>query len=388
MKKLIMFCLLSVFFLQEPAFSAFNFIDNGNGTVTDARTGLVWLKNANPRQSPVNNQYGYTNWDEANNYCSSLSSGMAGLTDGSTAGRWRLPTQSELEGLGTDPPTAYCLYGSCCSYGPCDPCPVAWTPPGAPFTNVQLPYGYWSSTRYGARALNPFFVNMSEGSIHYSDFSGYNEAYVWPVRGPNNNSTIDTDGDGIFDDIDNCTFISNPDQKKTCTNVTAGDACLADTDGDGIPDACDNCPDVYNPDQSDSDNNEVGDACDYHYLRAALQECRTELQACQNPPTNIKLSILDATPSNDKVTLKWKTETETENAGFNVWRADNFVKINYALIPALGSSVSGSEYDFVDQWVLYGKRYFYLIEDIDNNGISTFHGPVKAVPRWVYGVGK
>jgi hypothetical protein len=42
----------------------------------------------------------------------------------------------------------------------------------------------------------------------------------------------------------------------------------------------------------------------------------------------------------------------------------------------------------VDNWVLNGKRYFYLLEDVDNTGISTFHGPVKAVPRKVYGIGK
>ncbi len=58
------------------------------------------------------------------------------------------------------------------------------------------------------------------------------------------------------------------------------------------------------------------------------------------------------------------------------------------MIPTLGSAVSGVEYDFVDQWVLNGKRYFYLLEDIDNKGISTFHGPVKAVPRMIYGIGK
>ena len=48
MKKVIMFCLLAIFFFHVPAFGAFNFIDNGNGTVTDMRTGLIWLKNANP----------------------------------------------------------------------------------------------------------------------------------------------------------------------------------------------------------------------------------------------------------------------------------------------------------------------------------------------------
>ena len=157
-----------------------------------------------------------------------------------------------------------------------------------------------------------------------------------------------------------------------------------DTDGDGVPDYQDNCPDVYNPAQADSDNDGVGDACDHHYLIAALESCKSQLAACC-PQTSISLSSLQATPSNSKVILKWNTETEIETAGFNVWRADNFVKINNALLPALGSSVSGSEYDFVDEWVLNGKRYFYLLEDIDTTGISTFHGPVKATPRWIYG---
>jgi len=153
-------------------------------------------------------------------------------------------------------------------------------------------------------------------------------------------------------------------------------------DSDGIPDYQDNCPNVYNPDQADFDNDGVGDACDYKYWKTRFEECQTPITTTTTaPPTNIKLSVLDAVPSNEQVLLQWKTETETGNAGFNVWRADNFVKINDAVIPALGSAVSGSEYDFVDQWVLNGKRYFYLLEDIDTNGISTFHGPVKAVPR-------
>jgi len=35
---------------------------------------------------------------------------------------------------------------------------------------------------------------------------------------------------------------------------------------------------------------------------------------------------------------------------------------------------------------IYGD--FYLLEDIDVDGISTFHGPVKAVPRWWLGIEK
>jgi hypothetical protein len=131
--------------------------------------------------------------------------------------------------------------------------------------------------------------------------------------------------------------------------------------------------------------------CDADYWKNLYEQCQAQLNTTTTTtaqPTNIELSILDATPSNEKVTIKWKTESETDNAGFNIWRAEGFVKVNDAVIPALGSSVSGSDYDFVDQWVLNGKRYFYLLEDIDTNDISTFHGPVRAVPRWVYGIGK
>jgi hypothetical protein len=58
------------------------------------------------------------------------------------------------------------------------------------------------------------------------------------------------------------------------------------------------------------------------------------------------------------------------------------------LIPATDSAVSGAEYDFIDQNVLNNRRYFSLIEDIDTGAISTFHGPVNAVPLWIYGLGK
>ena len=75
------------------------FKDNGDGTVTDTRTGLIWLKNANLCDIKP--------WDDAVAYCSSLASGQAGLTDGSKAGQWRLPSIQELEGIGTDPPTTY-----------------------------------------------------------------------------------------------------------------------------------------------------------------------------------------------------------------------------------------------------------------------------------------
>ena len=111
MKKIIICCFIAILLLHGVAFGAFNFIDNGDGTVTDARTGLFWLKNVNPG--------GLMTFDEAVAYCSTLASGIAGLTDGSIAGQWRLPTKEELEGIGTEPPVTW----------ESGDCPVSWTMP-------------------------------------------------------------------------------------------------------------------------------------------------------------------------------------------------------------------------------------------------------------------
>jgi hypothetical protein len=58
------------------------------------------------------------------------------------------------------------------------------------------------------------------------------------------------------------------------------------------------------------------------------------------------------------------------------------------LIPAHGSPTQDASYEYIDSGLRNGKAYYYKLEDIDTGGISTFHGPVKAVPRWWLGVGK
>jgi hypothetical protein len=71
--------------LNEP-----RFVDNGNGTVTDTMTGLVWLKQANCIQS---------DWANALSQVNLLASGQCGLTDGSEAGSWRMPNRKEMQSL-------------------------------------------------------------------------------------------------------------------------------------------------------------------------------------------------------------------------------------------------------------------------------------------------
>ena len=90
--------------------------------------------------------------------------------------------------------------------------------------------------------------------------------------------------------------------------------------------------------------------------------------------------------------LEWSTESEIDNAGFNLYRSESengeYIKINTSLIPAQGSSTQGASYEFIDKDVQNRKTYYYKLEDIDLNGKSTMHGPVNATPGLIYGMGK
>ena len=113
---------------------------------------------------------------------------------------------------------------------------------------------------------------------------------------------------------------------------------------------------------------------------------------CESSPTAIELVSFMTQLYNKKVQIKWSTATEIDNAGFNIYKASKedseYIKINTSLIPAAGSSTQGASYEFADSNVQNRKTYYYKLEDIDLNGTSTMRGPVKATPRWIYGIGK
>src|SRR6185295_20337303 len=58
-------------------------------------------------------------------------------------------------------------------------------------------------------------------------------------------NAVDTDNDGVRDDVDNRPPVPNPPANPKDPQ--------ADSDGDGVGDACDNCPTAANPDQADQD---------------------------------------------------------------------------------------------------------------------------------------
>ncbi len=131
------------------------FTDNGNGTVTDNLTGLVWVKEA--YNVPMT-------WADAVSAAANAHDGQYGLTDGSKPGDWRLPNVRELQSL-----IDYARYG------PALPVPN-------PFEMLQWQSEYWSSTTYAAVTTMAWCMTFNYGVVSASTKSTtYN--YSWFVRG-------------------------------------------------------------------------------------------------------------------------------------------------------------------------------------------------------------
>jgi hypothetical protein len=145
------------------------FTDNGNGTITDNLTGLIWLKDANC--------FGEQTWADALSACNTLASPACGLTDGSSDGDWHLPNAFELVSLihwGFWNPALPNTAGT-----------GQWSQ-GNPFLNVVTSGQcfYFTSTTYlfhnDPQTGEAWTVPMSSGGI--VDKSKDTPFYVWPVR--------------------------------------------------------------------------------------------------------------------------------------------------------------------------------------------------------------
>jgi hypothetical protein len=122
------------------------FTDNGDETVTDNLTGLMWAENANLD--------GAKTWTDALTYCNDLS--LGGYDD------WRLPNLNELRSL-FDPTLS-----------------APYLPAGHPFDGVQSEY--WSSTTGRAGwTTYAWYVWLANGYVGLATKTSTN--YVWPVRG-------------------------------------------------------------------------------------------------------------------------------------------------------------------------------------------------------------
>lgn len=127
-----------------------NFTDNGDGTIRDNTTGLLWQKCSRGQNNDSNCSGTATtiNWSGALSYCTSLT--LAGKT-------WRLPSFNEIFSL------------------------VDTTKTSSPVMNTNFPNTiqnlYWSSTTYASSTTFAWIASFNSG---YTDV--YNKTNSWYVR--------------------------------------------------------------------------------------------------------------------------------------------------------------------------------------------------------------
>jgi hypothetical protein len=144
------------------AWGAARFADNGDGTVTDKLTGLVWLKQADCLMTG--------NWFNALVEVNGLASGLCGLTDRSTAGQWRMPNLNELESL---------IDGSASHPA---------LPANSPFSGMTDQIEWTSTSYFHGQAASPaaWAIRMSDGR-YINDGTANDKTSaqnaVWAVRG-------------------------------------------------------------------------------------------------------------------------------------------------------------------------------------------------------------
>ncbi|GEM_PF-2311009 len=93
----------------------------------------------------------------------------------------------------------------------------------------------------------------------------------------------------------------------------------------------------------------------------------------------VELTAFKGQISDNKIVLSWKTQSELENQGFEIWRSIG-QDTSYSLLASymtdpdlrgLYNSSVGRDYQFIDPNVYWGEVYRYKLYDVNINGLRT-----------------
>lgn len=133
----------------------FDLTDNGDGTITDHVTGLMWEK--------LGDDGGIHDVDRAGDWATLTAAKIAELNASAFAGHtdWRTPNRRELESLvklDSGSPMTDSIFHTGCTPG-CSPTVCSCTARA----------GYWSSSAYAGAASNRWVVSFEDGSLTHVD---------------------------------------------------------------------------------------------------------------------------------------------------------------------------------------------------------------------------
>ncbi len=244
-----------------PAASG-SYTDLGGGVVKDNATGLIWQQATAP---------GTYTWQQALEYCANLS--LGGYDD------WRLPAVKELATL---------VYGGAPTSGPSinttyfsdTVASLYWS--STPYANdANYAWGvlFMGGGIFGSEKAVDFYVR----AVRAAQYGTLGDVLI-AKSGPGTGAITSSDGTincgtectATYTALTTITLTSEPDEGSTfagwsggclgtggCTVTLQGTlTILVDTDGDGVEDDLDNCQTICNVYQADADGDGTGDACD------------------------------------------------------------------------------------------------------------------------------
>ena len=87
----------------------------------------------------------------------------------------------------------------------------------------------------------------------------------------------------------------------------------------------------------------------------------------------VTLSSFNVERTDGGVVIKWTTESEIENAGFNILRSETvngkFKVINTTMIQGAGTTGERNDYTWIDTTAKPNVVYYYRIEDVSYSGV-------------------
>ncbi len=210
-----------------------SFTDNGDGTITDHATGLMWEK--------LSNDASIHDKDDQYTWTAAFNSKIATLNSTSFAGYddWRLPNYIELQSLiNAEAPPVYAEFDNGC-IGGCTPATCSCT----------VGDNYWTSTTSNGTTLSQAYTVRFTGSVYGVIFGKGSTTFVRAVR----DVSVPSCGNAIAEGFEECDGIDL--DGETCVSqgyalggtLACSPGCTYDTSacapvcGNGVADGYDWC---------------------------------------------------------------------------------------------------------------------------------------------------